>query len=105
MADTLSCKRLVLRAVLHQVSPIVIRLISVSDQLQLPALQESIPFGGRQVFAMTVMVVESIHAADSSSFQFVNVLVLRLIPNRFPIWFRKEWQVNDLGKSACICAH
>jgi hypothetical protein len=40
MADTLSCKRLVLRAVLHQVSPMVIRLISVSDQLQLPAFHD-----------------------------------------------------------------
>ncbi len=36
MADTVSFKRLILRAVLHQVSPMVIRLISVSDQLQLP---------------------------------------------------------------------
>ena len=35
MADTVSFKRLILRAVLHQVSPMVIRLISVSDQLQL----------------------------------------------------------------------
>jgi hypothetical protein len=36
MADTVSSKRLILRAVLRQVSPMVIRLISVSDQLQLP---------------------------------------------------------------------
>jgi hypothetical protein len=36
MADTLRFKRLILRAVLLQVSPMVIRLISVSDQLQLP---------------------------------------------------------------------
>src|SRR3954447_832256 len=36
MADTLCFKRLILRAVLRQVSPMVIRLISVSDQLQLP---------------------------------------------------------------------
>ena len=35
MADTVSSKRLILRAVLRQVSPMVIRLISVSDQLQL----------------------------------------------------------------------
>lgn len=35
MADTISLKRLILRAVLRQVSPMVIRLISVSDQLQL----------------------------------------------------------------------
>ena len=35
MADTVSFKRLILRAVLRQVSPMVIRLISVSDQLQL----------------------------------------------------------------------
>jgi hypothetical protein len=33
---TLSSKRLILRAVLRQVNPMVIRLISVSDQLQLP---------------------------------------------------------------------
>jgi hypothetical protein len=36
MADTVSFKRLILRGVLHQVSPMVIRLISVSDQLRLP---------------------------------------------------------------------
>src|SRR3954447_769506 len=36
MADTVSFKRLILQAVLHQVSPMVIRLISVSDQLRLP---------------------------------------------------------------------
>src|SRR3954447_11570480 len=36
MADTLCVKRLILRAVLRQVSPMVIRLVSVSDQLQLP---------------------------------------------------------------------
>jgi hypothetical protein len=35
MADTLSSKRLILRVVLRQVSPMVIRLISMSDQLQL----------------------------------------------------------------------
>jgi hypothetical protein len=35
MADTLSFKRLILRAVLRQVSPMVIRLVAVSDQLQL----------------------------------------------------------------------
>ena len=40
MADTFSSKRLVLRAVLRQVSPMVIRLISVSDQLQLPELHD-----------------------------------------------------------------
>lgn len=36
MADQVSSKRLILRAVLRQVSPMVIRLISVSDRLQLP---------------------------------------------------------------------
>src|SRR3954470_10165347 len=35
MADTVSFKRLILRAVLRQASPMVIRLISVSDRLQL----------------------------------------------------------------------
>ncbi len=35
MADTVSSKRLILRAVLRQVSPMVIRLITVSDQLQI----------------------------------------------------------------------
>jgi hypothetical protein len=30
-------------------------------------LQEGVPFRGRQVLAMTVLVVESIHAADLSS--------------------------------------
>src|SRR3954469_4713236 len=36
MADTFCFKRLILRAVLGHVSPMVIGLISVSDQLQLP---------------------------------------------------------------------
>jgi hypothetical protein len=40
MADTLSFKRLILRAVLRQVSPMVIRLVSVSDQLQLPEFHD-----------------------------------------------------------------
>src|SRR5579863_713698 len=40
MADTISMKRLILRAVLRQVSPMVIRLISVSDQLQLPEFHD-----------------------------------------------------------------
>jgi hypothetical protein len=35
MAHSVSFKRLILRAVLRPVSPMVIRLISVSDQLQL----------------------------------------------------------------------
>ena len=37
MVNTVSFKRLILRAVLRHVSPMVIRLVSVSDQLQLPA--------------------------------------------------------------------
>ena len=41
MADTLFSKRLILRAVLRQVSPMVIRLISVSDQLQLPEFHDT----------------------------------------------------------------
>jgi hypothetical protein len=40
MAATISFKRLILRAVLRQVSPMVIRLISVSDQLQLPEFHD-----------------------------------------------------------------
>lgn len=40
MADTVSSKRLILRAVLRQVSPMVIRLISVSDHLQLPEFHD-----------------------------------------------------------------
>jgi len=36
MLETTSFKRLILRAVLRQVSPMVIRLVSVSDQMQLP---------------------------------------------------------------------
>ena len=35
MVETLPFKRLILRAVLRQVSPMVIRLISVSDQMPL----------------------------------------------------------------------
>ena len=33
------------------------------------SFQESVPFGGRQVFAVTVLVVKGIHAADLSSFR------------------------------------
>ena len=40
MANTVSFKRLILRAVLRQVSPMVIRLISISDQLQLSAFHD-----------------------------------------------------------------
>jgi hypothetical protein len=36
MNEPTSFKRLILRAVLHQVSPVVIRLLSVSDQTELP---------------------------------------------------------------------
>ena len=36
MLETNFFKRLILRAVLRQVSPMVIRLVSVSDQMQLP---------------------------------------------------------------------
>jgi len=36
MIPTIPFKRLILRAVLHQVSPMVIRLISVPDHLELP---------------------------------------------------------------------
>src|SRR5215831_18628109 len=36
MVEIQSFKRLILRAVLRQVSPMVIRLVSVSDQMQLP---------------------------------------------------------------------
>ena len=40
MADIVSSKRLIFRAVLRQVSPMVIRLISVSDQLKLPEFHD-----------------------------------------------------------------
>ena len=36
MTEKTSFKRLILRAVLRQVSPMVIRLVSVSDQVDLP---------------------------------------------------------------------
>jgi hypothetical protein len=36
MVETSSFKRLILRAVLRQVGPMVIRLVSVSDRMQLP---------------------------------------------------------------------
>jgi hypothetical protein len=35
MVETASLKRLILRAVLRQVSPMVIRLVSVADQMPL----------------------------------------------------------------------
>src|SRR5260221_2509249 len=38
--ETGSCKRMILRAVLHQVSTMVIRLVSVSDQLEVPEFHE-----------------------------------------------------------------
>lgn len=40
MIETTSFKRLILRAVLRQVSPMVIRLLSVSDQMELPDFHE-----------------------------------------------------------------
>ena|ERR1017187_2046171 len=40
MLETTSFKRLILRAVLRQMSPMVIRLVSVSDQMQLPEFHE-----------------------------------------------------------------
>jgi hypothetical protein len=40
MLETTSFKRLILRAVLRQVSPMVIRLVSVSDQMQPPEFHE-----------------------------------------------------------------
>jgi hypothetical protein len=40
MAKTVSFKRLILRAVLRQVSPMVIRLVSVSDHLPLPEFHD-----------------------------------------------------------------
>jgi hypothetical protein len=45
MAKTVSFKRLILRAVLRQVSPMVIRLVSVSDHMplrELPAEEPSL---------------------------------------------------------------
>ena len=40
MADTISFKRLILRAVLCHVSPMVIRLVSVSDHMPLPEFHD-----------------------------------------------------------------
>ena len=40
MAKTPSFKRLILRAVLRQVSPMVIRLVSVSDHMPLPEFHD-----------------------------------------------------------------
>jgi hypothetical protein len=40
MIETISFKRLILRTVLRQVSPMVIRLVSVSDQMELPEFHE-----------------------------------------------------------------
>ena len=40
MVDTKSFKRLILRAALRHVSPMVIRLISVSDHVPLPELHD-----------------------------------------------------------------
>src|SRR5271157_1389519 len=40
MIEKTSFKRLILRAVLRQVSPMVIRLVSVSDQVDLPEFHE-----------------------------------------------------------------
>jgi hypothetical protein len=47
MAETISFNRLILRVVLRQVSPMVIRVVSVSDQMKLPEFHESFaPFSG-----------------------------------------------------------
>jgi hypothetical protein len=40
MVDTISFKRLILRTVLRHVSPMIIRLISVSDHMQLPEFHD-----------------------------------------------------------------
>jgi hypothetical protein len=40
MRETVSFKRLILRAVLRQVSPMVIRLVSVSDHMPLPEFHD-----------------------------------------------------------------
>src|SRR5467141_700084 len=40
MAKTVSFKRLILRAVLRQVNPMVIRLVSVSDHMPLPEFHD-----------------------------------------------------------------
>src|SRR5260221_2765455 len=40
MPKTVSFKRLILRAVLRQVSPMVIRLVSVSDHMPLPEFHD-----------------------------------------------------------------
>src|SRR6266446_7043957 len=40
MGETTSFKRLILRVVLRQASPMVIRLVSVSDQMKLPEFHE-----------------------------------------------------------------
>jgi len=40
MVDTASFKRLILRAVLRRVSPMVIRLVSVPDSLEIPQFHE-----------------------------------------------------------------
>jgi hypothetical protein len=40
MVETFSFKRLILRVVLRRVSPMVIRLVSVSDQIKLPEFHQ-----------------------------------------------------------------
>ena len=44
MIETTSFKRLILRAVLCQVSPMVIRLLSISDQMELPEFHQVMLF-------------------------------------------------------------
>lgn len=53
MKDPTSFKRLILLAVLHQVSPMVIRLLSVSDQIELPEFRQVMrwPWAGKAMSA------------------------------------------------------
>jgi hypothetical protein len=67
MNETTSFKRLTLRAVLHQVSPVVIRLLSVPDQMELPEFHRAMRLvPGRK---SDVGYIVRVHGQEFSSFR------------------------------------
>ncbi len=67
MNETTSFKRLILRAVLREVSPMVIRLVSVSDQVDLPQFHEI--FSAILGWSGDLGYLISVHGQEFNSFR------------------------------------
>jgi hypothetical protein len=67
MVDTILFKRLILRVVLRHVSPMVIRLISVSDQTRLPDFHDV--FGAVLGWSGDLGYIIRVHAQEFNSFR------------------------------------